>query len=81
MCSIVYTVKASHLTYVSDICASTTDALARFMPNLSGPRQMRRLLLMGVVRAIVLHAALIWGGATKYKTYRKGIERLQKIGP
>lgn len=63
-----------HLTYISRKCAAATGALARIMPNLGGPRQEKRQLLMRVVRSIALYAAPIWAEAMDKKTYRIGVD-------
>ena len=47
------------LTYIGGKSAATSCALARIVPNLEGPKQDRRGLLMKVVTSIALYAALI----------------------
>ena len=43
-----------HLTYIDGKCAATSYALVQRMPNLEGPKQQRRWLLMKVVTSIAI---------------------------
>ena len=52
-----------HLTYMGGNCTLTSCVLARVMPNLGGPKQERRWLLIMVVTLIAIYAAPIWAGA------------------
>ena len=44
------------------------------MPNLGGPKQERRRLLMKVVTSIAIYAAPIWAGAMDKRSYRTGMD-------
>ena len=44
------------------------------MPNLGGPKQERRRLLMKVVTSIAIYAAPIWTGAMDKRSYRTGMD-------
>ena len=63
-----------HLTYIIRKCAGTTRALACIMPNLGGPSQEKKQLLMSVVISIALYAGSIWGEAMDKNTYRIGVD-------
>ena len=54
-----------NLMYIGGKCA-----LARIMPNLGGPKQERKRLLMKVVTSIAIFAAPIWAWAMDKRTYR-----------
>ena len=62
------------LAYIDEKCALTLCAFTRIMPNLGGPIQERRRLLMKVVTSIVLYAAPTWARAIDERTYRIGIK-------
>ena len=53
---------------------ATSCELALIMPNLGGPKQKRRWLLMTVVTLITIYAALIWTEAMNKRTYRTGMD-------
>lgn len=53
------------------LLSKTASALVRTTPNLGTPRNMRRNLLMGVIRATALRTASLWPWAMRYKTYRR----------
>lgn len=53
-------------------------ALARLMPNISGPSQTKRIILSHVVHSILLYGAPIWHRATDIKTYCKKLQGIQR---
>ena len=61
-------------TYIGGKYAATSCALARIMPNLEGPKQERRLLLIKVVTSIAVYAAPMWAAAKNKRIYRIGME-------
>lgn len=68
-----------HLEYVETKARKTCTALCRIMPNTRGPKYLRRRILAGVVKSVILYAAPIWAGSTKFKTYRKKINSVYRL--
>lgn len=52
-----------HVQFVAKKAASSASALARIMPNISGPGQWKRRLLASVVESQLLYASPIWSAA------------------
>lgn len=44
-------------------------ALNRLLPNIGGPTEIKRRLLVGVVQSIILYTAPIWSNAIRIKKY------------
>lgn len=53
----------AHVDYACNRAADVTQSLSRLMPNIGGPRQVRRRLLASVANSIMLYGAPIWGTA------------------
>lgn len=68
-----------HLDYIKTKAGNTCSALCRIMPNTRGPKYLRRKVLSGVVKNIILYAAPIWAEATRLKTYRGMIGSVYRL--
>lgn len=62
-----------HLQIVSARARATSNALSRIMPNIGGPRQIRRRLLSSVVSSIMLYGAPVWSDALVVTAYARQI--------
>ncbi len=60
-----------HMRTVAVRAATVNNALSRIMPNTSGARQKRRVLLANVVSSIMLYGAPIWADEAKISYGRK----------
>jgi len=76
----------SHLTFtghirtVSGKATKAAAAIGRLMPNVSGPTQCKKKLLMTVVSSRLLYAASTWAErVTKYVVNIKAIVRAQRV--
>lgn len=56
----------------------TSTALSRLMPNVGGPRQKKRSLLVTVVTSKLLYAAPIWGAAMAFNCNVTSLDRPQR---
>lgn len=52
--------------------------LARIMPNLGGPKESTRRMLLAVVNSIVLYGSVIWQRAMKKQIYRNILTGVQR---
>lgn len=59
--------------------SKVTAALARLMPNVGGPRQKKRNLLMSVSTSVLLYGAPIWADALKNRMNRKKMESVYRV--
>ena len=55
----------SHMEYACKKASTVSNALARMMPNIGGPRQSRRMLLSRVTNSILLYGAPVWAKMIK----------------
>ena len=69
----------AHIQYVAAKAARVANALARPMPNKSGPRQPRRKPLASVVTSILKYWIAIWGGALKIVKYRRKMAAVNRL--
>jgi len=67
-----------HTKYVSQRSAKASKALSRIMPNVGGPSQGRRRLLVSVVTSIMLYAAPIWAQALQVPSYRRSVNSVYR---
>lgn len=58
--------------------ATTAVALARLMPNIAGPTDAKRKLLISVVHSKTLYGAEIWAGALSKVGNRRKLARVQR---
>lgn len=61
-----------HAKYASRKAAITSAVIAQLIPNVGGPRDPARRLLVTVAKATLLYAAPIWSDATYKCSYVKG---------
>lgn len=59
----------SHVTYVCNKASEKAAALSRLLPNIGGPSEVKRRMLVGVAQSIILYAAPIWASVCKIKKY------------
>lgn len=62
-----------HLQIVSARAGAVCNALTRIMPNIGGPRQIRRKLLSSVVSSVMLYASPIWSEAMAVTSYARQV--------
>lgn len=67
-----------HLENISEKAGGVANSLSRIMPNVGGPRQQRRKLLMSVVSSVLLYAAPIWAQAMEVKSYARSVIRVYR---
>lgn len=68
-----------HLEAASDKTAKVGTALSRLMPNIGGPTQSRRLvLLVSVITSIMLYGALIMADAMLVKSYARKLSTVNR---
>lgn len=68
-----------HITYASEKASRVQAALARIMPNMGGPRFLRRLLLAKVVTSVLIYAAPVWAQAMTVKETRRKLASVQRL--
>lgn len=68
-----------HFEYVAEKAGRTCAALSRIMPNTRGPKYLKRKVLAGVVRSVILYAAPIWAEATKFSSYTAKISPVYRL--
>lgn len=54
-----------HVKYVAEKAQRTCTLLSRLMPNVGGPSELRRKLLLSVVISVFLYGAPVWAGTLK----------------
>lgn len=60
----------THLEYACKKATGVSNALARLMPNIGGPRQSRRKLISHVTNSILLYGAPVWENLVKKSNKR-----------
>jgi len=50
----------------ADKVQNTLQVLSRLMPNIGGPKEPRRKLLVSVVQSVILYGAPVWGPSLEY---------------
>lgn len=68
----------THIKYVAGKAEKTAAALGRLMPNIGGPKAVKRKVLGSVVNSIILYCAPVWNAWVEKKTFRRIIERVQR---
>ncbi|XP_029176137.1 uncharacterized protein LOC114944424 [Nylanderia fulva] len=53
--------------------------LARLMPNIGGPRQDRRKLLVSVVISVLTYSIAIWGNVLKIEEYQRKVAAIHRL--
>lgn len=67
-----------HVNIVSKKAATVAAALARLMPNIDGPCELKRRLLNSVVHSKILYGAEIWVEATEKVGARQRLVAVQR---
>jgi len=57
---------AAHFRAAADKAQRVMSSLCRLMPNIGGPRERRRRLLVSVVHSVLLYGAPTWASALRY---------------
>lgn len=68
-----------HITLASRKAAAVNGALSRIMPNIGGPRQIRRQLLATVVSSVLLYGAPVWANSLVLTSYRRSMSSIQRL--
>lgn len=58
-----------HINAVCDKASNVSGALMRLMPNIGGPRQIRRRLLATVTQSVLLYSAPTWASSLDKKSH------------
>lgn len=66
-----------HFDYIEGKTNRISAELGRILPNLRGPREVKRKLYANVVASVVLYAASVWSGALVAS--RRGREKLDQL--
>jgi len=70
----------SHATSVATGAKKAAAALGRLMPNIGGPSQSKRKLLMSVVHSRILYGASVWAESVQgVKKARNALSQAQRI--
>lgn len=68
-----------HLECASDKAKKTITSLSRLMPNIGGPKQKKRQLLMSVAQSQMLYAAPVWASALRFDKNIKTLSSPQRL--
>ena len=68
-----------HLEYSKEKATKMCLSLCRIMPNTRGPKYLRRKVLAGVIKSILLYASPIWAECMKFKSYRQKISTVYRL--
>lgn len=68
-----------HLECAAAKATTTIASLSRIMPNIGGPRQKKRQLLMSVAQSQMLYAAPIWASALVFEVNKKKMLKPQRL--
>uniref|UniRef100_A0A2S2QW03 Reverse transcriptase n=1 Tax=Sipha flava TaxID=143950 RepID=A0A2S2QW03_9HEMI len=66
-----------HIKTAADKGNKVLQALSRLMPNIGGPKEPRRRLLVSIVQSVLLYGAPIWGQCLKYSKYC--VDKLMRV--
>jgi len=66
-----------HIEATATKAQKTLTALSRLMPNIGGPKESRRKLLVSVIHSVILYGAPVWGSDLKYSKAR--VDKLMKV--
>lgn len=67
-----------HIETAAAKAQSTALLMSRLMPNIGGPRQLKRKLLSSVVNSQLLYASPVWANSLVFDSYVDIIERPQR---
>ena len=68
-----------HIVKVCEKALKTASTLARIMPNVKGPSEMKRRVLCSTVYSQLLYAAPVWYGCLSRGTIKKKVYSVQRI--
>lgn len=68
-----------HLKCAAEKAMRTINSLSRLMPNVGGPKQKKRQLLMSVAQSQLLYAAPIWTSSLIYEVNVNALLRPQRL--
>lgn len=68
-----------HLECAAAKATTTIASLSRLMPNIGGPRQNKRQLLMSVAQSQLLYASPIWASALAFEVNKKEMLKPQRL--
>jgi len=68
-----------HMKLAGEKATKTTAALSRLMPNIGGPRPIKRKLLASVVHSQLLYAAPVWCSSLVFHNHRQLLLGPQRI--
>ncbi|XP_014213085.1 uncharacterized protein LOC106642739 [Copidosoma floridanum] len=69
-----------HIRRAADEAAGVSRMLLRLMPNVGGPREVKRRLLASVFNSILLYGTEVWVDAFARKDVRERLTLVQRIG-
>lgn len=69
-----------HFVYAGSRADKVASSLGRLMPNLGGPKECRRRLLMSVVNSILVYAYPVWADKLTVKRNVETLSRAQRRG-
>lgn len=67
-----------HIRQAAEKTRKITAQLAQLMPNLGGPRQQRKKLLMSVATSVALYGAPIWHRAMEKRTHANTMDSVHR---
>lgn len=69
-----------HVKYAGERAATTQVALSRIMPNIGGPRPLKRRIIQTVSTSIMLYASPIWSRALAEEKTRRNLSTVHRLG-
>jgi len=66
-----------HVEATATKAQKTLTALSRLMPNIGGPKESRRKLLVSVIHSVILYGAPVWGPDLRFSKAR--VDKLMKV--
>lgn len=73
-----YTSFGEHVKMITRKSEDKVSKLVRLMPNIGGPRPIKRRIILSAINSILLYAAPVWGMALKKKKHVVAMERTQR---
>lgn len=70
---------SNHVEHVAKKSAKAATALSWLMPNVGGPRQSKRKLLISVVSSVQSYAIVTWGEVLKVEQHRRKLSAVQRL--
>ncbi|XP_030762995.1 uncharacterized protein LOC115887675 [Sitophilus oryzae] len=66
----------THVRRIVEKAIRAINTLSRVMPNVGGPRAMKRRTMASAVTSIILYAAPIWRRAIQYQHYQNMLQSM-----